>query len=69
MKKRLNDDEIYELFMSRVRASSQRKVAIDLGVSPSYVNDMVLKRRQISHLVVAWLGYKKVVSYHFEEEK
>ena len=54
--------------MKRLRAliktANQRSVADGIGISSTYLSEIILGKRPMSEKVVNALGYKSVVRYH-----
>jgi DNA-binding transcriptional regulator YdaS (Cro superfamily) len=42
---------------------SQKQAAIQLGITPQYLNDILHQRREISTRVADAMGYDRIVSY------
>lgn len=58
----LTEDQVYERFFTFVRQiGGQRELARQTNLTPSYINDMVHKRRPIAESVLARLGVERVV--------
>jgi len=47
----------------RVDTTSQKDVAIALGMTPQFINDVIKGRREVSENLARGLGYAKVVSF------
>lgn len=45
------------------RMSTQKALAKKIGISPAYLNDILMGRRGLSPKVVKFLGYEKIVCY------
>lgn len=57
-------EQARELLLAMVsQKGSQRKVALDLQISPSYLNEILDGEKPISNEVAKKLGYSKVVMY------
>ena len=52
-----------EELKKRVAASSQKVVAEQLGISPQYLSDILMARRDLSDNVIVKLGFMKVSVY------
>lgn len=60
----MNDDQVYAYFLKLVDdAGGQRSFARKVGFTPSYINDMVHKRRPLSDQMLALIGIERVVTY------
>jgi DNA-binding transcriptional regulator YdaS (Cro superfamily) len=55
--------DIIQIIRERIGKGSQRDFAQLLGVSPSYLSDVLKGRRDAGPKVLAALGLKRVVSY------
>lgn len=60
--------DVIDRLRERAGKSSQKDVAAELGVSPQYLNDVLLYRRDISHPLARKLGYEKI-SYYLPDEE
>lgn len=49
------------------QAGSQRQVARDLGISPAYLSDVLLGRRQVSAQLALKLGLIRTITYQEAE--
>jgi plasmid maintenance system antidote protein VapI len=47
----------------RVKCANQREVALALGVTPQFINDVLRGRRDMSENLAKGLGYIKVINY------
>lgn len=64
----LTEQEVFERFIKSVGdAGGQRQWALAHGVTPSYVNDMVNKRRALSERVLAMIGIDVEVKIVYRE--
>lgn len=52
-----NEEEVREVLIERVKGSTVRKVAGEIGFSPGYISDLCLQRRKIGTSVASKLGY------------
>jgi transcriptional regulator with XRE-family HTH domain len=59
----MSQPEIVQIIRERIGKGSQRDFAQSLGVSPSYLSDVLKGRRDAGPKVLAALGLKRVVSY------
>lgn len=64
----LSSHELLDLITSMVEASSQRRVASDLGVSPSWLGDVLHGRRPVSEAMARKLGLRRVVVFVVEDD-
>lgn len=58
MAKQYTHDDLMKLIRSRVEAASQKSVAAQLGVSRSFLNDVLMGRRELTDRVAEALGYE-----------
>lgn len=66
----MTEEQVYELFLKQIyNAGGQRAFARKVGFTPSYINDMVHKRRPIADQVLALIGIEKVVTYSMTYRK
>lgn len=62
----MTEDEVYQRLRDAIdRAGGQRSFARQIGVTPSYINDVVNKRRLMSDRILAAIGIKRVVTYTY----
>jgi DNA-binding transcriptional regulator YdaS (Cro superfamily) len=54
-------DAIKELEKHVKRAGSQKDAASVLGISPQYLNDLLLGRREASEAILQKLGLRRVI--------
>lgn len=47
-----------------VEAGTQKALAAKIGVSPSYLNDVLSGWRPMTNRIAGYLGYERIVSYH-----
>ena len=66
MKLFTTDDVLAEL-RKRVAANGQKWVAVDLGLSSQFINDVLRGRREMSKSLAMALGYERKV--YFERAK
>lgn len=60
----ITSDEFVNLIRARVTAAnSQGEVALDLGISRQYVNELASGKRPPGAKLLARLGYEKVTMY------
>lgn len=57
-------DPIAELKRVSAAAGSQRQWALAHGISPAYVTDVLMLRREPGPLILHALGLERVVTYH-----
>lgn len=64
----MTEDQVYQLLIETIRqAGGQRAFAQRIGVTPSYINDVVNKRRLMSDRILAAIGIERVVTYSYRE--
>lgn len=62
----LTEDQVYERFTVAVKAiGGQRHFAKMAGLTPSYINDVMHKRRAISDTICAQLGIERIVTVRY----
>lgn len=65
----MTEEEVYQRFLQAVeKAGGQRKFAKQLGLTPSYINDVVNKRRLISDRLLEHLGIERIVTTTYREK-
>lgn len=52
-------DIVLKTIQAKVTRTSQREVAIEMGVSPQYISDILAGRRAVSEAVAGKLGFEK----------
>jgi plasmid maintenance system antidote protein VapI len=57
--------QLLDLIRARVADTSQKELAITLGVSPQYLSDILHGRRAISTNVAKSLGFRKETTEQF----
>lgn len=62
----MTEIELIEKLKQMIRNSNQKRTAINLGISPQYLNDIINGRRNIGAKVLQALGLRRVIYY---EEK
>jgi len=66
----MTEEQVYQHLMSAIeQAGGQRPFARLLGVTPSYINDVVNKRRLISDRILAAVGIERTVTVTYREKK
>lgn len=66
----LSQDELLRVIADLVaRWGSQNNVAARLGITPQYLSDIRLGRREISEAVAEKLGYARVVQFIKTKER
>lgn len=59
----MEEEKMRKKLSAYLRGKSQRKAAQELGISPQYLNDIVLKRRSIwAPAILKKFGFKRVVT-------
>lgn len=62
----MTEEEVYRHLLDAIdRAGGQRPFARQLGVTPSYINDVVNKRRLMSDRILGAIGIKRVVTFTY----
>ncbi len=57
-------DQLLALINKKVEdAGSQRAVALELGITPAYLSDVLSRRREPGESVLAPLGLRKKITY------
>lgn len=65
----MTEEEVYQLFLDEVaKAGGQRALAKRLELTPSYINDVVNKRRLISDRLLDFLGIEKTVQVVYRKK-
>ena len=59
--KTYTNEDVVEVIRKRTAETSLRQTARELGLSPSYLSDIVLGRRFVSDSVAEAFGYKREV--------
>lgn len=59
----MDEEEVLNVLWSRVTKANQKGVAEKMGVSVSFLNDVLHKRRGLTKPVLDWLGLERVVTY------
>lgn len=65
----VEDDFLLHILLPKVKEKSQKALAKELGISESYLSDILNGRRCISEEVAKRLGYERQVRFYFEEKK
>ncbi len=68
----MTEEEVYRHLLGAIdQAGGQRPFARQLGVTPSYINDVVNKRRLMSDRILGAIGIKRVVTftYTYQEDQ
>lgn len=64
----MTEQELYDRFIAAVlEAGGQAKFAGKLGMSATYVNDMVHKRRPLSDHVLRLIGIERITTVVYRE--
>jgi DNA-binding transcriptional regulator YdaS (Cro superfamily) len=64
----MNEDQVYQRLLEAIKqAGGQRPFAQQIGVTPSYINDIVHKRRLLSDRILAVIGIERVVTTEYRE--
>lgn len=65
----MTEEEAYRRFLEYVGRPNmgQRGFALALGLSPSYINDVVHKRRALSDRILRHIGIERVVVVEYRE--
>ena len=60
--------EVIDILYRQVEVyGSQKALAIKIGISPQYLEDILLGRREPGESVLNFLGMQKVVSYYYKD--
>lgn len=66
----MTEEQVYQLLLGEIkRAGGQRAFAQQIGVTPSYINDVVNRRRLMSDRILAEIGIERVVTYTYRENR
>ena len=64
MDKSLSYDELHALLKKRAKeAGTQKALADQMGISPSYLHDLIFQKRAIAPQIARKLGYKVVIRF------
>ena len=63
MNEALTERQMIETLKSRVRQSSQRKVAEELKLSPAFVCDVLKGRREVTERLARRMGFKRIIRF------
>lgn len=64
----ITEQKIMLILKKHIKGKSQRQAAADLGITPQYLNDILMGRRSITgEEILRGLGLKKIVT--FREDK
>ena len=65
----MTEEQVYQYLLEAIeRAGGQRPFARQLKVTPSYINDVVNKRRLMSDRILAAIGIERVVTIEYREK-
>ena len=65
----MTEEQVYQRLMDAIdRAGGQRSFAKQIGVTPSYINDVVNKRRLMSDRILATIGIERVTTVVYREK-
>jgi plasmid maintenance system antidote protein VapI len=68
MAARLGEGQFLDLIRRHVqRVGTQKQVAAALGVSPSFLNDILKERREITSRLAEQFGYRRTVVFEKTE--
>lgn len=66
----MTEEEVYQRLLAAIeRVGGQRSFAKRIGVTPSYVNDVVNKRRLMSDRILATIGIERVTTVAYRERQ
>lgn len=66
----MTEDEVYQALIEAVKkAGGQRAFAIRLKLTPSYINDVVHKRRLMSDRILEAIGVERVVIVEYRKKE
>lgn len=64
----MSEQDVYDRFLAAILAlGGQRNLANRANLTPSYINDMVHKRRPISDRMLKVIGIERVVTVEYRE--
>lgn len=64
----MTEEQVYQRLLAAIeQAGGQRPFAGQIGVTPSYINDIVNKRRLLSDRILAVIGVERVVTTDYRE--
>lgn len=55
----INEQQLIDILKRQVKGSSQKAVALKLGVTPQFLCDVLGRRRNISETLARALGYSR----------
>ncbi len=53
------EGEILKALRERIDASNQKTVAVEIGFSPQYINDVIGNRRNVTDQLASSLGFRE----------
>jgi DNA-binding transcriptional regulator YdaS (Cro superfamily) len=59
----MTHDTLVRRLLARCAKSSQKAFALQLGISPSYLSDVIAGRREPGPAVLSALGVERIVRY------
>lgn len=66
----MTEEQVYQLLLEEIgQAGGQRAFAQRVGVTPSYINDVVNKRRLMSDRILSAIGIERVVTHTYREKR
>lgn len=64
----MTEEQVYQRLLAAIeQAGGQRPFAQHIGVTPSYINDIVNKRRLLSERILAVIGVERIVTTEYRE--
>ena len=66
--KKYTDSDLLAILKSRVGYLTQKEVAVALGFTPQFVNDVLAERRPITEKLAAALGFTKLQTRYRKTE-
>ena len=65
----MTEEQVYRHLLEAIkRAGGQRPFAQQIGVTPSYINDIVNKRRLLSDRILATIGIERIVTFEYRQK-
>lgn len=64
----MTEEQVYQHLLEAIkRAGGQRPFAQQIKVTPSYINDVVNKRRLMSDRILAVIGIERVITVTYQQ--
>lgn len=65
----MTEDQVYQRLLEAIdRAGGQRPFAARIKVTPSYINDVVNKRRLMSDRILSAIGIERIITITYQEK-